>query len=640
MDSTTQNLEVNVADAADLFALIFEPGDRIEFRALRIDDRKGRQTATFFRAYDPEIFDDERFIELLRLHDTDRHALYFTVCPLQGHNGSGKGGAAENRDIPRARCLWADVDGLADMEPDDAVTEVRERIENAGLPAPIAIVYTGGGCHVYWRLLTPLESEDGGDNIRRHNAAIANAIGGDRAATNAARILRVPGTTNRKRDPHRPVRLIRFDPAPRWELDKFPPPVEQFVSENEYDPDLEPDYANLGDGTIAFLKIDRIPESGTDTRWEGRNAALVAAAIDFKANNFPIEIALRELGDDRAIARDGLPEREAYRTIRNGYKREDATPSRIPIAYPADTDFAELLKWTNHSASWAEFRAGMNGEPADEVDSATPRISDDLEIPDDLAAGTATAEELVNQHSVNQNEKFDCNQSGKVLITQRNVRLALRKLGVSLEHNTFTDRTTITGLDGYGPFLDDPAIVHLRLLIDRSFKFLPARNFLGDILLDEAMANRRHPVREYLDGLEWDGTPRLDTWLNVYAGAGDNAYTRAVGAITLIAAVRRVRRPGVKFDTMLVMEGPQGTGKSSLLATLAVNPDWFSDDLPLGTDSKLYIERTAGSRGGRAPHLLLHAERKEKEHADHFRARASPTSAGPALAARARCCCQ
>ena len=87
--------------------------------------------------------------------------------------------------------------------------------------------------------------------------------------------------------------------------------------------------------------------------------------------------------------------------------------------------------------------------------------------------------------------------------------------------------------------------------------------------------------------------PRLDKWLTTYSGAEDTV-TRS-GHSWLVAAVRRVRKPGCKFDEMVVLESPQGTNKSSALALMAVCPDWFSDDLPLNAPAQQIIERIAGS---------------------------------------------
>lgn len=103
-----------------------------------------------------------------------------------------------------------------------------------------------------------------------------------------------------------------------------------------------------------------------------------------------------------------------------------------------------------------------------------------------------------------------------------------------------------------------------------------------------------HPIREYLDALpEWDRIPRVDTLLIDYLGAEDNAYVRAVTRKTLCAAVRRVQEPGVKFDTMLVLNGPQGIGKSTLISRLA--GEWFSDSLNLGdTKDKTAAEKLQG----------------------------------------------
>jgi predicted P-loop ATPase len=151
----------------------------------------------------------------------------------------------------------------------------------------------------------------------------------------------------------------------------------------------------------------------------------------------------------------------------------------------------------------------------------------------------------------------------------------------------------IKGLDGHS-VLDDPAMDKLWLLVEERFRFLTTNPFFRAVVTEAARRNSFHPVRDYLEGLKWDGVQRLDDWLVTYGGAEDTLYVRAVGAITLIAAVRRVRKPGCKFDEMLVLEGEQGTLKSTLLRTMCVRDDWFCDDLPLTSDGKKVIEQARG----------------------------------------------
>jgi predicted P-loop ATPase len=132
-------------------------------------------------------------------------------------------------------------------------------------------------------------------------------------------------------------------------------------------------------------------------------------------------------------------------------------------------------------------------------------------------------------------------------------------------------------------------------MLDQRFHLQMANDYTRTVVVDTAQLNRFHPVRNYLNAQVWGGVKRIDTWLTVYGGVEDNEYTRAVGALLLIAAVRRIRQPGCKFDEMVILEHEvQGTDKSTALAVLAVKEEWFSDYLPLNIEGKQVIECLRG----------------------------------------------
>lgn len=115
--------------------------------------------------------------------------------------------------------------------------------------------------------------------------------------------------------------------------------------------------------------------------------------------------------------------------------------------------------------------------------------------------------------------------------------------------------------------------------VDSHYGTFSARNY--EIAITKVADDRSyHPIREYLNALPpWDGVSRMETLLIDFLGADDNRYVRSVTRKALCAAVTRVLSPGIKFDNILVLNGAQGVGKSTLIAKLG--GDWFSDSLAL-----------------------------------------------------------
>lgn len=191
-------------------------------------------------------------------------------------------------------------------------------------------------------------------------------------------------------------------------------------------------------------------------------------------------------------------------------------------------------------------------------------------------------------------EPFARDEHGKIYKSQKNIIIALRRLGVTVRYDEFSSHELIDGLAGHGPRIDPAAMNRLRMAIDAEFQLLPTKELFHDVVSDQARLNHFHPVREYLAGLEWDQVERIDRFLSVYGGAVDSYYTRAVSRLFFVAAVRRIRQPGCKFDEMPILESEQGTDKSSALAALAGPKEWFADDLPLGADTQRLMEATLG----------------------------------------------
>lgn len=150
------------------------------------------------------------------------------------------------------------------------------------------------------------------------------------------------------------------------------------------------------------------------------------------------------------------------------------------------------------------------------------------------------------------------------------------------------------------------------------FHLTPKFSNIAPVIERVARVQSFHPVRDYLDGLpEWDGVPRLNHWLETYAGVEDTTLTQAFARKVLCAAVRRVRQPGCKFDHVLVLNGAENLGKSRLIRALCPVGHWFGDQLRIGSDAKTVIEQSAGKWLIEMAEMIG-AGRREVETVKHF----------------------
>ena len=149
-------------------------------------------------------------------------------------------------------------------------------------------------------------------------------------------------------------------------------------------------------------------------------------------------------------------------------------------------------------------------------------------------------------------------------------------------HNAFTTKDLITGrvpwrnVTSETKYMSDVDLAGIRDYLEKVYEISNASKTADAVAL-MLHNNRFHPVRDYLDTLSWDGQERVETVLIDYLGAEDTPYVRAVTRKALTAAVTRVMRPGCKFDNVLVLVGPQGVGKSTLLRKLG--REWYCENL-------------------------------------------------------------
>jgi predicted P-loop ATPase len=242
--------------------------------------------------------------------------------------------------------------------------------------------------------------------------------------------------------------------------------------------------------------------------------------------------------------------------------KEDTEVTKTP-SYKAMADFAGALK-------------EVKKEIVRERRESTANDYDTLET---KARDTATNDDWVGELETE-------GKSGKIKSTINNVVLILNNdanLAGCFGFNEFEQReTAVKALPWdkvgtkYPRPLCDSDDAELRLYFERCYD-ITGKEKLADGLTVVIKANSYHPIRSYLDALEWDGVERLDTLFIRLFGADDTDYTRAITRKSFAAAVARIYQPGIKYDYIVVIIGDQGVGKSSTLK--AMGGDWFSDSV-------------------------------------------------------------
>lgn len=258
-----------------------------------------------------------------------------------------------------------------------------------------------------------------------------------------------------------------------------------------------------------------------------------------------------------------------------GAQDEEAKPDTPANRLPS------FLAMSEFAAADSRVKELMNKERMDEV------LKDfDLDVDEDIEIDTSWT------------EKLHYGPKGKLLSTIENVLTILENdyfLKGKLAYNEFSNRAVITRKLPWTNDINrdwrDEDDSGLRYYIEKAYDITTANKIL-DALVICFKNHTFHPVRDYLNSLTWDGEKRVETLLSDYLGAEDNIYTRAVIRKHLAAAVARIMQPGIKYDYMLVLTGPQGIGKSSFIRILG--KDWYNDSLTTVSGKEAY-EQLQGS---------------------------------------------
>jgi len=488
--------------------------------------------------------DGERLEGLLRTQNGgDRRRNMYWVPDGQFFEG----GKRNKANLKAAQFLHVDLDfkdypGSPEEQRARVEALLRDpEIRPSWIPAPTVVYMTGGGYQALWRLQEPAEP----DQVEVINRALLTGMEGGPGTHDPGRLLRLPGTVNwlndkKRKDGREPE--LGFIAAPTT-FDE--PPVSYRLE--DFEPPEEPSEAPTAVAASNSRKIENAPP-------------LLPAALP----SDPLSALPNDPTWRAAIAHGVTPPGKTYAS--RSERTFASTIWMLSHGVPADVALAVLLAPSLAIGDHIRDRSGDHN-------SALAYAQRQVRRAQNLLDAKRTSWPDVNEKllPVSQNPN--------------NIRYALARLGIAIHRNEFTGEDEVEGGGFENRDVNDIADILASEFV-RTLQFNASAAAIKREITALAHENRYHPVRDYLGGLRWDGVRRLDTWLFTYCGAEDTPLHRAFSAKTPIAAVRRIKQPGVKFDTMLVLEGPQGCGKSTVARILAVNDAWFCESLSLRADDR------------------------------------------------------
>jgi hypothetical protein len=429
----------------------------------------------------------------------------------------GSGGRSTVETIAAINCLFADFDNKHFDDDKAAALAHIHQIE----PPPSAIIDSGGGYHCYWLLTTPwqLDTEAERKRAKALQARWVAYVGSDGGAKDLARVLRVPGTLNHKYNPPRPVNFVYANLDTVYVLMALADLANQLPLEAAVvpTPSTPLDDAERRRNYAAKALADELARVATANNGT-RNSTLNAAAFSLGqlVAAGVLEVAAIGAALLSAATAAGLPQREAEQTIASGLKAGQRSPRTLP-----------------------SFEQSPQVAPS-VPQGAAPRSSAPSVVP---------------------------------LTRSEAILKALHGLGYTFRLNLCADQVEVNGQP-----IDDVLEAQIRTQMrDRDIRPLSA---VEDAYITEAARNAYHPIKDYLNSLQWDGGDHIAAFAAklrgddppvVYADGRQQPLLSVYLRRWLIGAVAKVLKRAQ--NGMLVLARPQGIGKSALAA-------WLCSGLP------------------------------------------------------------